>query len=33
MQNPLSGWKLKNLMNQISSLKNKIGEEDETKTY
>jgi hypothetical protein len=33
MQNPISGWKLKNLMNQISSLKSKIGEEDETKTY
>jgi hypothetical protein len=33
IQNPISGWKLKNLMNQISSLKNKIGEEDETKTY
>jgi hypothetical protein len=33
MQNPLSGWRLKKLMNQISSLKTKIREEDETKTY
>lgn len=33
MQNPLSGWKLKNLMNQITSLKSKIGEDDQTKTY
>jgi len=33
LQNPLSGWRLKKLINQISSLKTKIGEEDETKTY
>jgi hypothetical protein len=33
MQNPLSGWRLKKLMNQISSLKSKVGEDDTTKTY
>jgi hypothetical protein len=29
----LSGWWLKKVRDQIDSLKNKIGEEDETKTY
>jgi hypothetical protein len=33
MQNPLSGWRLKKLMNQISFLKSKVGEDDTTKTY
>ena len=29
----LSGWWLKKVKNQINSLKSKVGEEDETKTY
>jgi hypothetical protein len=33
MQNPLSGWRLKKLMNQITFLKSKVGEDDTTKTY
>ena len=33
LQTPVSGWRQRKIQSEINSLKSKVGEEDETKTY